>query len=905
MRKNLEETSLDKIQADLNYLMNCFYEMLKSIKEDSVASMLPWINQENPEANNEIPDEKLIQAYSISFQLLNMVEENAANQFRRKLESEMGTEKIRGSWEETFAFWKERGLTQGEIKEILPNIEATPVLTAHPTEAKRITVLELHRQLYLLLVKKENPIWTPTEKRFIQNEVKSILERLWRTGEIYLERPDISSERNNILHYFKNVFPDAIPLLDKKLISAWENAGFDPKFLKEPENFPMLSFGSWVGGDRDGHPYVTPEVTKETLLEHRHAALELLQAKITNLAKSLSFSSFTNNIPFELEEKLKKFQNELGEDGKKAMERNPNEPWRQFTNLLLLKLKNTFKADNTKQGYYYTNSQELKDDLKFLRKTLLAIQADRVVETELFPIERLLASFGFFMARLDIRQNSKYHDMAFNQILKASGKKEWNFSEWSEEKRISFLNEELESSRPFLIPGTSCGPEADNVLGYYRVIKGHIDKFGMEGIGSFIVSMTRGLSDLLVVYIFMREVGILKTSLQVVPLFETIEDLKNSEMILDLFLKHPLTIMRYSNENKRTIQEVMLGYSDSNKDGGILASRWNLYETEEKLTKLGKRQGLELKFFHGRGGTISRGGGKIHRFLESMPFASVSGKLKLTVQGETISQQYANLLNAVYNLEILVSGIAKQMTFYKYPKAEADFPTSILAEVAGASFRKYRELVEKQGFIDFYSQATPIDVLENSKIGSRPPRRTGKRSLEDLRAIPWVFSWNQSRFNLTGWYGLGYALENLKKKHPSDFDVLKNSIHDWNFLRYTLIHAETNLLNSDKEVMKEYADLVNSKEIRDNFLDDILEEYERGISLMQEIFQESAFKRRQSLKFYLSLRTPVLKILHKKQFEHIKKWRAGSEQDATESQKQIQILLMLVNSISSGLKNTG
>ncbi|MCP5501140.1 MAG: phosphoenolpyruvate carboxylase [Leptospiraceae bacterium] len=890
--------SLEKIQTDLNYLMSCFYEMLVDIKEESVAEKLPWVNKDNSDI--EVPDEKLIQAYSISFQLLNMVEENAANQFRRKLESEVEAEAIRGSWEETFAFWKNRGLKEEQIKALLPDIEANPVLTAHPTEAKRITVLELHRQLYLLLVKKENPIWTPAEKKNIQNDIKSILEMLWRTGEIYLERPDIASERNNVLHYFKNVFPQALPLLDKKLISAWENAGFNPEFLKDPDNFPKLSFGSWVGGDRDGHPYVTPEVTKETLQVHRIAALELIHARITNLAKSLSFSDYSNNVPIELEAKIILFHKTMGEKGEEAVNKNISEPWRQYTNLLLLKIENTIKQNTNDEDTYYSNSKELKDDLKFLRKTLIAVRANRIVETELFPIERFVNAFGFFMAKLDIRQNSKYHDTAFNQILEASGQKECNFSDWSEEKRIDFLNKELKSNRPFLLPGISCGLEADNVLGYYRVVKEHIEQYGFEGIGSFIVSMTRGLSDLLVVYIFMREVGLLKTDIQVVPLFETIPDLKNSKSILDSFLKHPITKMRHSLSGKKVIQEVMLGYSDSNKDGGILASRWNLYETEKILTDLSKKHNIELRFFHGRGGTISRGGGKIHRFLESMPYASVSGKLKLTVQGETIAQQYANLLNAVYNLEMLVSGIAKQLSFYKYPENETNFPASIISDLAQNSYQKYRELIEKPGFIDFYSQATPIDVLENSKIGSRPPRRTGKRSIEDLRAIPWVFSWNQSRFNLTGWYGIGTALEALKKEKPGDFEILKKSVANWNFLRYTLIHVETNLLNSDPEIMQNSASLVKSTELKKIFLDDILNEYKKGLSLIEEILGEPSMNRRKSLQFYLSLRNPVLQILHTKQLEHIKRWR-----EYQGNQKYMQILLMLVNSISGGLKNTG
>lgn len=904
-KETLQREGLQKIRSDLQLVMSSFKSMLESLGESDLANLLPWINDNRePPSADDVPDEKIVQAIGMSFELLNLVEENGATQFRRKTETLFGLEAIRGSWGETLHRWKQAGIDQQEIAALLPTIDVRPVLTAHPTEAKRVTVLGIHRELYMLLVKNENPVWSTSEKQQIQAQIKALLERWWRTGEIYLQKPRLEDERDNLMHYFTSVFPEALRLSDQRLRNAWEAMKYDPELLQWPEQYPILQFGSWVGGDRDGHPFVTPEFTASTLAIHRQAALKMIRAGLTQLASTLSFSEQMNHVPPSFQTLIQERAAALGPEGEKAIARNPMEPWRQFVNLLVARLDNTINhLPPSDEARSYLRAADLSADLKLLRQTLIQINAHRIARSVLFPLERMVQCFGFHLAKLDIRQNSAYHEKAMTQLLQAAGYANSDYGSWSEHQRMIFLNEELQSRRPFVVAGTSCGNEADNVLGYFRALNQHIRQYGTEGIGSIIVSMTRSLSDLLVVYLFLREVDLLYTSIPVVPLLETIEDLESGGKILEAFLTHPVTVERRSLAND-AVQEVMLGYSDSNKDGGILTSRWSIYKAEQQLTEIGNRCGVPLCFFHGRGGTISRGGGKIHRFLESMPPGSVSGKIKMTVQGETIANQFANLLNATYNLELFLSGTAYQAMLSKMPPPDPA-PQQIMNRLVEFARQRYRALIDHPGFIEFYSQATPIDVLEQSKIGSRPARRTGQRSLEDLRSIPWVFSWSQSRFNLTGWFGTGTALKQLKEGFPEDYKTLQKYAAEWPFWKYRLIQIETNLLNADTHVMKTFADLVPNEAIRSDFMQLILDDYWEGLLQIESLMNSPATDRRLTQLENVRLRGRALSILHHMQIDHIKKWRSLRESDPAAADQLLLKLLLLVNALAGGLKGTG
>jgi phosphoenolpyruvate carboxylase len=899
----LQKEGLKKIREDYQYLITLFKEMLVKIGEKDLAEGLPIDNFSVKKTIN-YSNEKFTQAIGMCFELLNLVEENAATQYRRKSETQFGIASTKGSWGCTLDQWKTEGINESKIAEKIREVKVVPVLTAHPTEAKRLTVIDIHRELYLLLVKKENPNWSTSEQSRLKQEITSLMERWWRTGEIYLEKPRLEDERNNLMHYFNNVFPEAVRLTDQRLKDAWVEMEFSPELLEWPEHFPLIQFGSWVGGDRDGHPFVTPEFTASTLRLHRSLMLKMLQKHLVDLAGKLSFSSFQNEISpkflIELEEKAILF----GSKGEKALKRNPSEPLRQYINLLLVQLNNTIKDSFTLgEGSYFKSSDDLAMELKKLRELLINLGAVQIAKQWLFPIERLVQCFGFHLTKLDIRQNSEYHEKVISQLLVASGFNDSDYGSWDEEKRLAFLNEELKSKRPFLVEGVSCGVEADNVLGYLREVKTYIDLYGTEGIGSVIVSMTRSLSDLLVVYLLLREVGLQDAGLPVVPLLETVDDLIAGPEILTSFLKHPIVEKQRLN-SESFVQEVMLGYSDSNKDGGILTSRWNIYKAEENLTKAANQFDVKLCFFHGRGGTISRGGGKIHRFLDSMPPGSMSGQIKMTVQGESIANLFANRLTATYNLEMFVAGTARQ-AMIEESKVIEEKRDRIMDEIVEFTRETYRKLLDHPNFIEFYTAVTPIDVLEQSKIGSRPVRRTGQRSLEDLRAIPWVFSWNQSRFNISGWFGTGTALVEFQKKYPDDFEQLKLLAKDWPFLKYSLIQIESNLLNSDIEIMNAFADFVENPKIKQELMSLILNDYNNCLDEIEEIMETSAEVRRISKLDDNKLRNNSLRALHEIQIDYLTKWRNLKDSNSKEGDGYLMLLLLLVNALSGGLKGTG
>lgn len=904
---------IEKIQEDTEFLMDCFREVLEELEEKDLIPYLPFSEHETPEITQNI--EKTVESISIAYQLLNMAEENAYVQFRRYYENEYGIEKVPGLLASVFRNLIENGIYEKEIIEELQNIHIEPVLTAHPTEAKRATILEHHRELYLKIVRRENPIWTTTEKKELRNEIKTSIERLIRTGEIFLEKPDVASERRNIYHYIKNVFPVVIPKLYFNLHYAWENSGFDLSALENSNILPKVTIGNWVGGDRDGHPFVTAEVTAETLEIFRNLALELHEKNLKQLIQKLSLSERIQSPPIILLKRLNQMVEEIGQDAKELIHRNPEEPWRQYCNLVLHKLPLT---NILPKNYHYKKAEEFLEDILILKNSLLQIKAKHIAFYDLFALEILIRSYGFHCVAVDIRQNSKFHDLAMTQILHAAGFEDYEFIKWDETKRRRFLSNELKSPRPFLLPDMQVGNEADAVLSCYRAIYAHSKKYGYDGLGALIVSMTRNVSDLLVVYVFAREVGLLvhtetgmSCPLPVVPLFETIDDLNRAPNILTELLEYPivmnsLELQKKFKKSNSTYQQVMLGYSDSNKDGGILASQWGLYKAQKQLTEIANSKNIKLQFFHGRGGTISRGGGKTHRFLEALPSPTLSGKIRMTVQGETVAQQFANLISATYNLEIFLAGTIQAALLHK-KRGFVEHPLEkTLEKLAEFSKKKYQNLLHTENFVQFYAQATPIDAIENSKIGSRPVRRTGQRTLADLRAIPWVFSWNQSRFFLPSWYGVGTALLQLKEQFPEEFNEISKYSESWEFLRYVLKNIETSIYSADPEIMIDYSKLVEDDTLRKKIMQDIQEEYNKTLLILNEILGGSVQQRRPKLYTTIQYRNGGLKALHKLQITLLSEWRLLQKlEKQTHAEKVLNRLLLTVNAIAGALRTTG
>jgi len=906
---------LGKPYEDLEFLMHCFREVLQENNEDQLAQNMPWIS--DPYNLNGIEfTRKHFHLFSISFQLLNLVETNGAVQNRRKTEEKASLSSINGLWASTLKILKENKINEAEILEILTEIEVEPVLTAHPTEAKRPVVLKKYRELYLLLVKRENSMYNSLEQEQNRSEIKQLINAIWHIDEYYMEKPNVETELENVLHYFVNVFPEIVGINYNRLLQAWKHAGFDTKKLVKNNTFPLLKFGTWIGGDRDGHPFVTAEVTRYTLQKLRLNAFLVIKNELIKLSENLSFYFHINQLPKIVLERLKDLIAENPEELKPLIAHNRKEAFKLYLLLLISKLpvkigrEQAFELLDIENSY--KNSQELINDLDVLKEGLYELEIHTLVHDSVDHTVQVIRTFGFHLAELDVRQNSAYYEKALHQIMNEIQPDTADPDKY----KLDFLQAELNSNRPFIRNWDHLPTEAKSVLDYFAVLQNHYSKYSGFALGSVIISMTRSVEDLFTVYILAREAGLtafdetLIMKLQVVPLFETIDDLIASPKILDEYLSNPvvqnsLEYQRVARKRKRKIQEVMIGYSDSNKDGGILASTWYLFNAQKELTEVASKYDVDIRFFHGKGGSISRGAGPIHWFMRSLPNGTLSGKIKMTEQGETIEKKYANKINAAYNLELMLSGATLNTLLHKtYP--ESNEQAAKIVEFMGSESKKvYTKLLQNENFMEFFRQATPIDVIEQSKIGSRPSRRTGRQTFEDLRAIPWVFSWGQSRFHITSWYGVGSTLEKLKTEHQEMYANLKGLIKENHFVRYVFTNIDTSLATTDEEIMKLYAGLVQNEEVRDSILSLLLNELAKTRELMQELLGRPMKERRKNHFYSTALRAEALDVLHQNQVSKLRKWRNSNYPSEAEKENDLSELLISVNAISNAMGTTG
>ena len=909
---------LGKPYEDLEFLLCSLKEVLVKNGEAEIATAIPWISDKELSVDEITP--KQIQLYSMIFHLVNMVEINAAVQSRRTKE-DVSLDSVNGLWGINIKELTDAGVPESEIMEALREVVIEPVLTAHPTEAKRATVLEHHRELYVLLVERENSMYTDNEIRNVNHNIEQALYRLWKTGEIYLEKPDIHDELRNILHYLVNVFPEVISILDRRLLQAVQFSNMDIEKFCATHSFPKITFGDWVGGDRDGHPLVTADVTQETLLQLRLSAFVVIRRKLIHLVQRTSFSISYDQASEALKARIEEMLKETGPKGVESFGRNKGEVFRQFISLMLHKLPvESVRGHATKlfdvEGAY-VHSKQLKDDLALLQASLIEYGAKSIAYDDVVTMIRVVEAFGFHLAALDIRQNSAFHDKAIEQLLIASRAEETNFGSWSEEKRLEFLNKELESARPFTALKAQLGPEATAVVECYRVIAKHTQKFGTNCIGSFIVSMTRSVSDLLAVYLLAREVGLTEMTkegqyceIPVVPLLETIEDLENGTELLRDFLAHPVTkrtlsFLKEKYEWKQPVQQVMVGYSDSNKDGGILASQWSLYKAQFALSEVGDTAGVKIRFFHGKGGSISRGAGPTHYFIKALPYGAPNGDVRLTEQGETIAQKYANPVNAAYNLELLAANALSKLINDKKPKRAFHPLADIITWLADTSRSHYDKMRNEDGFITFFRGATPIDAIEVSKIGSRPAKRTGMNTLDDLRAIPWVFSWSQARVHMTSWFGVGSALEQLHIENLAGYSALKAALKQDPFVRYVFTNVDTSLAATDERIFELYMDLVEDEAIKTKFSGIFMDELKLTRSHLESLLNRPIKERRKNHHYSNLLRASLMKPLHEKQVQLLRTFRARKAAGKPVDEAMQTELLMTINALSGAMRNTG
>lgn len=912
---SLREEGFRFLESELRFLMEAFASALRRMGEPELADALPWMGA-GEGAGRGVPSRSLGQAYSIAFQMLNIVEERAAAQVRRWRETASGPEAEKGLWADNLRRMKGLGVTEEQLLEVLRDVEVEPVLTAHPTEAKRATVRELHREIYGLINRHENAAYTPREQKRLKQLIETQLENLWRTGEIHVTRPTIAAELENALHYLRDIFPETVKRTSVHLREAWESAGFDGSKLDDLG--ALIRFGTWIGGDRDGHPFVTAEVTERSLSSLRQNALRVQRRGVESLANDMPLSSLFQKTPERLGAMISRLAEDLrgvaAADVEYILDRNKEEPWRGAAYLMRRKI--VAAIDGAEGPAAYQDPAEFDADLGVLAASLEDVGAGGLARDFVVPLRRQVRTFGFHLATLDIRQNSAFHEKALEQLLRAAGVlREGSFSDWSAEQKRELLERELQSPRPFLAEGMVAGPEAETVLGCYRVVAARRARHGGAGLGSLIVSMTRSTEDLLVVYLLAREAGLaewtedgLSCPMPVTPLFETMGDLENGPGIVEDFLSHPVTRRSLGIGREGTTPEfqMMVGYSDSNKDCGILASQWALHRAQKALSDVVAGHGAKPVFFHGRGGTVGRGAGPTHWFMEALADGSLAGRMRMTEQGETIAQKYAHFGSAVYNVELLTASAAATTARHRFGQRRDESTWPMLDKLAGWSRDAYRGLLHAPDFMKFYRQATPIDALENSRIGSRPARRTGQASLDDLRAIPWVFSWTQNRFYLPGWFGSGAALSRMRDEDGDGYAQLRASVRSSPFLRYVLTNIESSLVSANEALMQEYAALVEDANVRERFMEAIIGEFHRTRAMIEELFEGPFRDRRPRLAYTLDIREEALEGLHRQQISLLREWRQHTTAGRTqEAEAMLPDLLISINALASGLRTTG
>lgn len=774
-------------------------------------------------AERELPEGKhlisYLQALNIWFQLLTIVEENAAMRARRQAETEGGPQAVEGSFAKALAECGD--VSVADFKASADRLSVGPTITAHPTEAKRVTVLEIHRRIYRALVTLETQHWTPHERRELLLNIESEIDLLMLTGELRLERPSPEDEIEWGLQFFRDSLFDAVPeLFDAFTVAANE------RFALEDESTPCLLFHSWIGGDRDGNPNVSIQTTRTALERNRTAILEKYLSALTTAAQQISISAPISGLQPDAVESLAEIIAASPAEGSDAR-RNPGEQFRQAISAIRRRVIAT--RDGTEKAYRHVSG--LISDLRRIETALESIGSDRIAMRLIRPIRWQAEVFGFRTVTLDVRQNSSVTTRVIGNIWSLTGTAdEYGTPEWSDRLRNELAAPDLPS-----LDRDRLDAEGQELLGLLDLMRESQHGNDPQAMGPFILSMTRSCDDLLGVFLLARYAGFgsEKLDLRVVPLFETIDDLRAAPQILDSLLK--VSLARRSLVGATHTIEIMLGYSDSNKDGGFICSTWELEKAQRNISRTLEAQELKPVFFHGRGGSVSRGGAPTERAIAAQPKGTIHGKLRTTEQGEVVSSKFANRGTARHELELLASSVLARSLNRHVPDIEPDFHDALEA-LSGMSQTAYSTLLHKPGFIDYFQQASPVEELAMLKMGSRPARRFGAQSLDDLRAIPWVFAWSQNRHLITGWYGFGSAIASFRRFRQSDGDALLQRMFAESLLfRLIVDEVEKSLFHADMDVAARYATLVTDTAMGEEIFGLIRREHEAGCEALRAL----------------------------------------------------------------------
>ncbi|HGL8430332.1 TPA: phosphoenolpyruvate carboxylase [Streptococcus pneumoniae] len=775
--------------------------------------------------------------------------------------------------------------------EILEHLNVVPVLTAHPTQVQRKSMLDLTNHIHSLLRKYRDVKLGLINKDKWYNDLRRYIEIIMQTDMIREKKLKVTNEITNAMEYYNSSFLKAVPHLTTEYKRLAQAHGLNLKQAKP------ITMGMWIGGDRDGNPFVTAKTLKQSALTQCEVIMNYYDKKIYQLYREFSLSTSIVNVSKQVRE--------MARQSKDNSIYREKELYRRalFDIQSKIQATKTYLIEDEEVGTRYETANDFYKDLIAIRDSLLENKGESLISGDFVELLQAVEIFGFYLASIDMRQDSSVYEACVAELLKSAGIHS-RYSELSEEEKCDLLLKELEED-PRILSATHAEKSEllAKELAIFKTARVLKDKLGDDVIRQTIISHATSLSDMLELAILLKEVGLVDTErarVQIVPLFETIEDLDHSEETMRKYLS--LSLAKKWIDSRNNYQEIMLGYSDSNKDGGYLSSCWTLYKAQQQLTAIGDEFGVKVTFFHGRGGTVGRGGGPTYEAITSQPLKSIKDRIRLTEQGEVIGNKYGNKDAAYYNLEMLVSAAINRMITQK--KSDTNTPNryeAIMDQVVDRSYDVYRDLVfGNEHFYDYFFESSPIKAISSFNIGSRPAARKTITEIGGLRAIPWVFSWSQSRVMFPGWYGVGSSFKEFINKNPENIAILRDMYQNWPFFQSLLSNVDMVLSKSNMNIAFEYAKLCEDEQVKAIY-ETILNEWQvtknviLAIEGHDELLADNPY-----LKASLDYRMPYFNILNYIQLELIKRQRRGEL-----SSDQERLIHITINGIATGLRNSG
>lgn len=775
--------------------------------------------------------------------------------------------------------------------EILEHLNVVPVLTAHPTQVQRKSMLDLTNHIHSLLRKYRDVKLGLINKDKWYNDLRRYIEIIMQTDMIREKKLKVTNEITNAMEYYNSSFLKAVPHLTTEYKRLAQAHGLNLKQAKP------ITMGMWIGGDRDGNPFVTAKTLKQSALTQCEVIMNYYDKKIYQLYREFSLSTSIVNVSKQVRE--------MARQSKDNSIYREKELYRRalFDIQSKIQATKTYLIEDEEVGTRYETANDFYKDLIAIRDSLLENKGESLISGDFVELLQAVEIFGFYLASIDMRQDSSVYEACVAELLKSAGIHS-RYSELSEEEKCDLLLKELEED-PRILSATHAEKSEllAKELAIFKTARVLKDKLGDDVIRQTIISHATSLSDMLELAILLKEVGLVDTErarVQIVPLFETIEDLDHSEETMRKYLS--LSLAKKWIDSRNNYQEIMLGYSDSNKDGGYLSSCWTLYKAQQQLTAIGDEFGVKVTFFHGRGGTVGRGGGPTYEAITSQPLKSIKDRIRLTEQGEVIGNKYGNKDAAYYNLEMLVSAAINRMITQK--KSDTNTPNryeAIMDQVVDRSYDIYRDLVfGNEHFYDYFFESSPIKAISSFNIGSRPAARKTITEIGGLRAIPWVFSWSQSRVMFPGWYGVGSSFKEFINKNPENIAILRDMYQNWPFFQSLLSNVDMVLSKSNMNIAFEYSKLCEDEQVKAIY-ETILNEWQvtknviLAIEGHDELLADNPY-----LKASLDYRMPYFNILNYIQLELIKRQRRGEL-----SSDQERLIHITINGIATGLRNSG